>query len=482
MKKQLVGIIVFMLVATTVASATKMTITETSQTKTSQEMTSLSNTLNGYQPTPLNWGVDQKQTHTDGSGLTLYPPEVNAQSFTPTKDKLTAVSLWLFKYASPPEPDLITVAIRDNLTGPDLATKTINTSVVTISTKGTWVLFDFDDITLTPETKYYIICTGIVGNPTNAYCWLFSANDTYTRGEAWYKANENFPWNINHAIGDFCFKTYFRKPFDISIPKNNGNIRSGVYSVDVPIWKQGDSWTYELRSQCYTYNTNGTVYSTCLENATETWTVTAVNNDNYTLQIIDNNISGKFYFGPYRWIFTKFMKTTWEDILRKTDLAEIQNTWVFKGLIFWLISKLNLPIPAQFSVSTQNIYSPPQTLMPFPLIAGTNGTLPNVHTTGYQKCTLYWGLITPYNIPNVSGDTGSRKYTCEMENITVPAGAYTSYNASVTYNSGLIHDYWRSYYVPEIGSFAKRSVHIDYAYNKPYLIQEWNLVSTTYTP
>jgi hypothetical protein len=221
MKKKFVGIVVFMLVATTVASATTINVNETNQTNTSHEMTSWSDTLVGYQPTPLNWGVDQKQTHTDGSGLTLYPPDINAQSFTPTKDKLTAVSLWLFKYASPPEPNLITISIRDNLTGPDLATKTINTSIVSISSKGTWVLFDFDDISVTPETAYYIICTGTAGDPGNAYCWLFSANDTYSRGDAWYKANVNYPWNINHAIGDFCFKTYFRKPLGGSSPTYN---------------------------------------------------------------------------------------------------------------------------------------------------------------------------------------------------------------------------------------------------------------------
>ncbi len=197
-----------MLVTTTVVSATNINMKENNNKIVNSEPS---------EPGLFDWwSVDQKQTHTDGSGLTLYPPEINAQSFTPTKDKLTAVALWLFKYANPPEPNLITVSIRDNITGPDLATKTINTSVITIGGKGTWTLFDFDDISITPETKYYIVCTGTAGDPGNAYCWLFSANDTYTQGDAWYKANENFPWNINNGIGDFCFKTYFRKPLDVS--------------------------------------------------------------------------------------------------------------------------------------------------------------------------------------------------------------------------------------------------------------------------
>jgi hypothetical protein len=227
MKKKIVGIVVFMLVATTVASATNIVVNHNNQTIAMENGASGQNKVASMQPVLFDWGVDQKQTHTDGSGLTLYPPEMNAQSFTPAKEKLTAVSLWLFKYQNPPV-NLITVSIRDNLTGPDLATATINTSVVTISSKATWVLFDFDDIAVTPGKKYYIICTGTAGNPTNAYCWLFSQNDTYTPGEAWYKANPGFPWNINHQIGDFCFKTYFRKPLDVSVPINNGVTLLGI--------------------------------------------------------------------------------------------------------------------------------------------------------------------------------------------------------------------------------------------------------------
>jgi hypothetical protein len=500
MKNKIVGIVILMLMATTVVSATNINMKKDIQTVASGDVLSYNNKIVYYQPALFDWGVDQKQTDMSGYGITLNPPYTNAQSFTPTKDKLTAVSLYLFKGGAPPEPVLITVSIRDNLTHSDLVTKTIDTSVVTIKSSGTWVLFDFDDISITPGSKYFIVCSGNAGNDTNAYCWAFTEKkDMYNNGEAWYKADETAKWRMwmgnPGEPDDFCFKTYFRKPLDISVPKNNENlinpsthvnmkekIQPTSASVDVPVWVKGDSWTYELHSQCFTYNPNGTYYSTCFENMTETWTVTDVTDNNYTLQIIDKNISGKFFYGPYRWIFTKFMKLTGEDILRKTDLAEIQNLWVFKGLVRWLIGKINLPIPAQLTVSTLSKYSPPNTLVPFPLTAGTNGTLPNVHTTGYQKCTLYWGLRVAYNLPNVSGDTGSRKYTCEMENITVPAGTYNSFNVSVTYNSGVIHNYWRSYYVPEIGGFAKRSIHIDWSYNKPYLIQEYELVSTTYTP
>jgi hypothetical protein len=211
MKHKFVGIVVFMLVATAVVSATNINVKKDIYTVASGDVLPK---LPGF-----NWGVDQKQTWTDNYGMILMPPSSFAQSFTPTKDKLTAVSIAMFKYGTPPEPVHITVSIRDNLTGLDLVNKTIDTSVVTIGNKAKWVLFDFEDISITPETKYYIICSGNAGNVTNGYCWLFSDNDTYTRGEAWYKPTETENWITLEQAGygaDFCFKTYFRKPLDIS--------------------------------------------------------------------------------------------------------------------------------------------------------------------------------------------------------------------------------------------------------------------------
>ena len=179
--------------------------------------------ITSYEPTLFDWGVDQENTQNSGLGITLHPPEKHAQSFTPTKDKLTAVSLYLFQGITPPEPVHITVSIRDNLTGSDLATKTIDTSVVTIN-KYKWVLFDFEDISITPGNPYFIVCSGNAGDDTNVYCWFYSDNDTYTRGEAWYKQTETANWITLKQAGfgaDFCFKTYFRKPLGSSVLKNN---------------------------------------------------------------------------------------------------------------------------------------------------------------------------------------------------------------------------------------------------------------------
>jgi hypothetical protein len=250
-------------------------------------------------------------------------------------------------------------------------------------------------------------------------------------------------------------------------------------SVDVPVWKVGDSWTYKLHGYTYTYSSNGSLYSTYLMNSTETLTVTSVSSDNYTLQVTNTNISGKFFYGPYKFIFTKFMKNTVTDYLLKTNLGEVSYKNIFKGLIIWLIGKLNFPLPAQLSVSSLTHNNQPDIVMPFPLVAGTNGTIPNFHSVWSQKCTLYWGLMTVYNMSG-QGDMGIRPYTVKMENITVPAGTYNAYN--VTVRSGPF-DKWRSYYVPELGYCAKQYVYLKWgSTTKPYESYEIDLISTTYTP
>jgi hypothetical protein len=230
MKNKIVGIVILMLVATTVASATNINVKKDIYTVAS----------GGVLPNVpgLNWGVDQKQTWNDKYGMTIYPSLSFAQSFTPTKEKLTAVSVAMFKYGTPPEPVEITVSIRDNLAGSDLATKTIDTSVDPIGTKPVWILFDFEDISINPGSTYYIVVSANAGNNTDSYCWSYSSvNDKYTTGEAWIQTT--LGWNTlkqvepnTHPNTDFCFKTYFRKPLDISVPINNENpINPWLHSI-----------------------------------------------------------------------------------------------------------------------------------------------------------------------------------------------------------------------------------------------------------
>jgi len=476
MRRKIIGIVVFMLVATTVVSATNINMKENNNKIVNSEPS---------EPDLFDWwNVDQKQTHHDGYGITLIPPETNAQSFIPTKDKLTAVALYLFRAGTPSEPVHITLSIRDNLTGSDLATKTIDTSVVTIA-KAKWVLFDFEDIMITPSKTYYIVCSGDVGNADNAYCWLFSGNETYASGEAWHKGTAGSAW-ITYSSGgvwDYCFKTYFRKPLDSTIPSTNGQIYPAASIVDVPVWEKGDSWTYELHQIRHRYYSNGTLSFKLFINYTETITVTDVTGDNYTLKITGKKFEGSLVNGSYRLKFTRFMRETGDLVIRKTDLACSVESYTQKGLVLWLRGNNGFPIPAQLKSYSEARTTPPYRFLPFPFIPGTNGSIPGATQTYQEKWSMYWEFITLWDRPEQTYTFGSTPYHCEMANITIPAGNYNSYNVSIDYPYGWgWHHEWR-YYVPELGNQAYLHYDADWdATGKPGNILEYKLVSTTYEP
>jgi ribosomal protein L33 len=261
-------------------------------------------------------------------------------------------------------------------------------------------------------------------------------------------------------------------------------IQPTLVGVDVPVWEKGDSWTYEYHHSAFNYNTNGTSSMVFYLNCTITFIVTDTTGENYTVKTTTKNTEGRMIIGLFKVKLTRFTKLSEEYKVRKTDLANVQDTYQIKGPVIWFRGKIGLPIPAQYHITGEEILTPPMTLMPFPLIAGTNGTLPQIHHIGYEKLSMYWGLISIYDYPEVSWYTGPCTYTCKMENITIPKGTYEAYNVSAIHNfGGAGHDYWHSYYVPEIGNFVKYSFNIDWdSTGKPYAIRNLELVSTTYTP
>ena len=265
----------------------------------------------------------------------------------------------------------------------------------------------------------------------------------------------------------------------VNVKDNNQMTKSGV---DVPVWKKGDSWMYKDHQVQFAYKKDGTVWYSVFFNYNETDTITDDTGGNYTMKITITNDQCRETWGSFRLEYTPLTKFTWEIILRKTDLALVSQSYQIKGLVFWLIGKINFPIPAQFSNTNEWTNTPPSVVFPFPLTAGTNGTIANSSYTGHQKVSLYWGLIKLFKA-DYSGYSGKQNYTCKMANISVPAGTYDAYNVSVESTYGLGHSISWSYYAPEAGYYVKQ--YIDDSWNetgKPGYFYESELVSTTYTP
>lgn len=218
MNMKLVGIFICMLLTTSA-----MTTIATNINKNNY------NELKIIKPTdvPDEWleGADQYQTDKYLNGTIHYGMIVNpsfyvAQEFKPTKDNLTAVALYLFNVNAPANIDII-VSIRDALDGSDLTVTTVSADDKNIKKGGTWVMFDFNDITVIPEETYYIVChASDGGDDGNCYCWIFNVDNAYDRGiawatddtgENWYNLEET-PWGPEFVELDLCFITYFQKP------------------------------------------------------------------------------------------------------------------------------------------------------------------------------------------------------------------------------------------------------------------------------
>lgn len=189
---------------------------------------SISMSINIRTPSfPLNRqdGVDQEQTDDCGKGVEIRPPFCLAQSFIPTKDKLVGIRLYLYKKGNANGYINITCDVRINVSESNLTGK-ISEPAWDILQQGTWVMFDFPDIDVTPGVPLYIVIKSDGGTNTDCFCWFYDINNPYDKGEAWISPDNGSTWitlweywqyNPQIPEPDFCFITYFKKSRDRAI-------------------------------------------------------------------------------------------------------------------------------------------------------------------------------------------------------------------------------------------------------------------------
>ena len=158
--------------------------------------------------------IDQQQpTHT--MNTFVMGEAYRAQSFMPTKNKLTRIELFLCKEGTINE-DFV-VSIRDELHGSDLTTVSKQANQIPTNTQNQdWIEFDFPDLQITSGITYYIVCTAQGGNLDNCYVLGMSDNDPYPSGNAWeYGFFTNYVWEVmkdyQDTPYDLSFKTYCQK-------------------------------------------------------------------------------------------------------------------------------------------------------------------------------------------------------------------------------------------------------------------------------
>jgi hypothetical protein len=181
--------------------------------------------------------IDQQQISSSGLGCPFFSYLWLGQGFIPSLNTLTRLEVKLFKSGNPTSP--ITISIRDSLSGNDLTCASIDGSLVT--QYGTWIEFDFPDISVTPGVAYYIICRTSGGSMISYYCAEFDTNDPYPKGEAWGSINYGASWELiedyypEYSDPDACFKIYGldQSPSTPTISgETNGNVgKEYTYSI-----------------------------------------------------------------------------------------------------------------------------------------------------------------------------------------------------------------------------------------------------------
>jgi len=152
-----------------------------------------------------NNGEDQVQDETD-TGYGRWSGGY-AQSFKPTQETLTQISLRTFKKG---DPGLLKIYIVKELGDNEILSVEILPENISADV-WKWITIDFNDIEVVPGETYYIVWYSLDCDEDNLIYWGLAADDPYPDGQAW----QGTPWRIFDPVQyqdpDFCFKTYYAK-------------------------------------------------------------------------------------------------------------------------------------------------------------------------------------------------------------------------------------------------------------------------------
>jgi len=154
--------------------------------------------------------VDVEQTVSDRPFLVRHASDGDwggAQNFTPTLETLTKVELYMKKLGTP-DFDLTVELREDSIDGTLLDTITMNPG--DFSSDWEWIELDFDDISVTPDTEYFVVLnpppTGLT--TTFGYGWGYALGDMYDDGSLWFTRTSGSFWLDLPSMYDYTFRTY----------------------------------------------------------------------------------------------------------------------------------------------------------------------------------------------------------------------------------------------------------------------------------
>jgi len=165
--------------------------------------------------------------------------------------------------------------------------------------------------------------------------------------------------------------------------------------ADVPVWKVGDSWTYNMElyiaaSQNVTddmvADVSGELIYEVVEDSGDTYKLTGKMSPFKGIVDLPGNIDMKV---------TRLSSYVSNLEIQKTNLAIINHYYSMKGIVRLTLGPIPLPIPIQIHHYRMSEFNPAFNITPFPLKDGDSGTFADSEVTEESETSMFWGLI-PY--------------------------------------------------------------------------------------
>ena len=247
------------------------------------------------------------------------------------------------------------------------------------------------------------------------------------------------------------------EPIDITKESTN-------YDDDVPIWNNGDSWTYTVSEFWVNFTYEGKNIKMIGKIDDFKWTVADTSGSSYKVDItgeITANYEITLPLGSLFLYFSGTINPTWTNlkgtiILGKSNLEIEDFDAEITGLTFVKIQSIPINFPLLVKITADAELSTPFPLFEFPLHTLKLWNMPEIDVITNLNLGGIFGLIKIPVIISAHYDWIPFAFTClYQESVTVEAGTYDAWLIK-----SLLGGFFEYYYAPSVGNIVKIDVNM----------------------
>ena len=242
------------------------------------------------------------------------------------------------------------------------------------------------------------------------------------------------------------------------------NTNASDNNDDVPIWNNGDSWTYTVSDFWVNFSYQGNSIQMTGKIDDFTWTVSDTSGGTYTVDVtgeITANYELSFLLGSLvlnvgGTISSPLIKLKGNIIFDKSDLEIIDFNIIITGITSIMIHPLPIKIPIPVRITADAYLSTQFPLFDFPLHVLKFWNMPEIDIIANVNFGGIFGIFKiPITISKHFGWTPLAFSCLYKENIHVLAGDYDAWRIK-----SLIGGFFEYYYAPTVGNLIKVDVNM----------------------